>query len=126
MRYTFSEHELDPIDVDDAEDMVDCLAREIEEDEATPQLISPKRMEQMELAYRVCLRLAEKTGCGVSYELNAPYTSMGYISMEGERITITPAALAVLYKLSGNIDTYATKSGTVRFDITFHGIAFKF
>lgn len=56
--------------------------------------------------------------------INAPFKSMGYISLTGEEITITsPEKFLAAASLASNIDIYPKTDGTVRVDLTFHGIA---
>ena len=94
----------------------------IQEAEKKEHVNIPERLEQMELCEHL---LREATEAGrVTTVINAPFKSVGCVSVEGKEITIkSPDLLVSAAALASNVDIYTKTDGTVRFDFTFHGIA---
>ncbi len=81
-----------------------------------------KKIELMDLCSDLLREATEDVR--ITSVINAPFKSMGYISLTGEEITITsPKKYLVAASLASNIDIYPKTDGTVRMDLTFHGIA---
>lgn len=82
----------------------------------------PKKIQLMDLCSDLLREATEDVR--ITSVINAPFKSMGYISLTGEEITIiSPEKFLVAASLASNIDIYPKTDGTVKMDLTFHGIA---
>ncbi|MBQ3193305.1 MAG: hypothetical protein IJO21_03030 [Oscillospiraceae bacterium] len=115
MSNKFENEELDAI--------IQALGQAIEADEQRTGILSPERLQQMEGAYRLLLELAKETDAVVTYQLNAPFKSMGSICMEAESFEFTdiPKLIKAIHT-SDNIDIYPLTNGHIRMVLTFHGL----
>lgn len=94
----------------------------VQEAEMKEHTNNPDKLEQMDLCEYI-LREATEEG-RVTTVVNAPFKSMGYVSVEGKEITFSkPDLLVFAAALASNVDIYTKTDGTVRFDFTFHGVA---
>lgn len=102
------------------------IANDISGDEAGTSVIIPERARQIETAYKSLLLIAKGKNVDVTYEMNAPYTSMGSVSITGREIIITnPVLFAKVAEMASNFEIYPKTNGTVQMNFTFHNITRK-
>lgn len=102
------------------------IANDISGDEAGTSVIIPERAKQIETAYKSLLLIAKGKNVDVTYEMNAPYTSMGSVSITGREIIITnPVLFAKVAEMASNFEIYPKINGTVQMNFTFHNITRK-
>lgn len=102
------------------------IANDISGDEAGTSVIIPERAKQIETAYKSLLLIAKGKNVDVTYEMNAPYTSMGSVSITGREIIITnPVLFAKVAEMASNFEIYPKTNGTVQMNFTFHNITRK-
>lgn len=68
---------------------VDEVVTEIANSEASTSVTIPERVKRVEVAYKALRLIAKGKDVDVTYELNAPYTSMGSVSIVGKEVIIT-------------------------------------
>lgn len=102
------------------------IANDISSNEAGTSVIIPERVKQIETAYKSLLLIAKGKNVDVTCEMNAPYTSMGSVSVTGREIIITnPVLFAKVAEMASNFEIYPKTNGTVQMDFTFHNITRK-
>lgn len=102
------------------------IANDISGDEAGTSVIIPERAKQIETAYKSLLLIAKGKNVDVTYEMNAPYTSVGSVSITGREIIITnPVLFAKVAEMASNFEIYPKTNGTVQMNFTFHNITRK-
>lgn len=102
------------------------IANDISGDEAGTSVIIPERAKQIETVYKSLLLIAKGKNVDVTYEMNAPYTSMGSVSITGREIIITnPVLFAKVAEMASNFEIYPKTNGTVQMNFTFHNITRK-
>lgn len=102
------------------------IANDISGDEAGTSVIIPERAKQIETAYKSLLLIAKGKNVDVTYEMNAPYTSIGSVSITGREIIITnPVLFAKVAEMASNFEIYPKTNGTVQMSFTFHNITRK-
>ncbi|MBR0156336.1 MAG: hypothetical protein IJM20_02310 [Clostridia bacterium] len=110
----------------DNEDVVDTLAKVVAEDEKSPRLIDDSRVQAVQDAYKKAQELFKGRGTKVSYALNKPFTSMGYVSVVSKEFSIKDTIKVVsLFKTADNIEVYPKTDGTIQINLTYHGLARK-
>lgn len=108
------------------DEMMMKIADDISSDETGTSVIVPERVKQIETAYKSLRLIAEGKNVDVTYEMNAPYTSMGSVSVTGREIIITnPALFARVAEMASNFEIYPKTNGTVQMNFTFHNITRK-
>lgn len=102
------------------------IADVISEDEAGTSVVIPERVKLVEAVYRTMRLIAKGRNVDITYELNAPYTSMGSVSVVGKEIIITnPTLFAKVAVLASNFEVYPKTNGTVQMNFTFHNLTRK-
>lgn len=116
--------ELDFADDEQIEAALDVITEAIQKDEEKTTIVSVRRFEQMQFAYAVLKRIAERTpGVSISYELYKPFKSMGYITLEGETLEVHDRKwFSRAAEFADNIEVYPLAKNRVRLTMTFHGI----
>lgn len=98
----------------------------ISEDEAGTSVTVPEKVKQIETAYKAMRLITKGKNVDIIYELNAPYTSMGSVSVVGKEIVITnPALFAKVAAMASNFEVYPKTNGTVQMNFTFHNLTRK-
>lgn len=106
-----------------AEKWLDNLTKIIREQEAGPQILDVKRVQEMQLAEEVIKK--EVMGEDVEFfcEVNKPFLSMGSISVEGKILAVAdPDWFHVVAGLASNMEIYPLTNGKIRMTFTFHGL----
>lgn len=102
------------------------IANVISEDEAGTSVTVPEKVKQIETAYKAMRLITKGKNVDITYELNAPYTSMGSVSVVGKEIVITnPALFAKVAAMASNFEVYPKTNGTVQMNFTFHNLTRK-
>lgn len=105
---------------------VDEVVTEIANSEASTSVTIPERVKRVEVAYKALRLIAKGKDVDVTYELNAPYTSMGSVSIVGKEVIITnPALFAKVAEMASNFEVYPKTNGTVEMNFTFHNLTRK-
>lgn len=105
---------------------VDEVVTEIANSEASTSVTIPERVRRVEVAYKALRLIAKGKDVDVTYELNAPYTSMGSVSIVGKEVIITnPALFAKVAEMASNFEVYPKTNGTVEMNFTFHNLTRK-
>lgn len=105
---------------------VDEVVTEIANSEAGTSVTIPERVKRVEVAYKALRLIAKGKDVDVTYELNAPYTSMGSVSIVGKEVIITnPALFAKVAEMASNFEVYPKTNGTVEMNFTFHNLTRK-
>lgn len=108
------------------EEILTRIATVISEEESGVSVVRPDKLEMIAAAYDAVKASTGGRGVKVSYELNAPYTSMGSISVVGKEIKIVNTKLFTMaVSLASNFEVYTKTDGTVQMDLTFHNITRK-
>lgn len=108
------------------EEIITRIATVISEEESGVSVVRPDKLEMIAAAYDAVKASTGGREVKVSYELNAPYTSMGSISVVGKEIKIVNTKLFTMaVSLASNFEVYTKTDGTVQMDLTFHNIARK-
>lgn len=102
------------------------VANDVSKDESGTSVVIPERVKQIEYAYKTMRLIAKGKNVDITYELNAPYTSMGSVSVTGKEVVITnPALFAKVAGMASNFEVYPKTNGTVQMDFTFHNLTRK-
>lgn len=102
------------------------IASDVSKDESGTSVVIPERVKQIESAYKTMRLIAKGKNVDITYELNAPYTSMGSVSVTGKEVVITnPALFAKVAEMASNFEVYPKTNGTVQMDFTFHNLTRK-
>lgn len=102
------------------------IANDVSKDESGTSVVIPERVKQIESAYKTMRLIAKGKNVDITYELNAPYTSMGSVSVTGKEVVITnPALFAKVAEMASNFEVYPKTNGTVQMDFTFHNLTRK-
>ena len=102
------------------------IANDVSKDESGTSVVIPERVKQIESAYKTMRLITEGKNVDITYELNAPYTSMGSVSVTGNEVVITnPALFAKVAEMASNFEVYPKTNGTVQMDFTFHNLTRK-
>ena len=102
---------------------VEDIRQGINEEESRTQITSPAKLKQIEFVYKAMLHLAEQTNAKVTYKLNAPFKSMGSVSVEGNILSFTDRVwLTRAAEFATNFEVYPLANGNVRMTYTFHNI----
>lgn len=106
------------------EAVLDTICEAIEKDEQKTTMLSTIRFEQMKFCHAVLRYLIQgKSGLKLTYELNKPFKTMGYISLEGEVLEFTKAEwFARAAEFASNMEVYPLAKNKVRLTFTFHGL----
>lgn len=109
-----------------SEETLARIANEIAKEESGVSVVRPDKLEMIAAAYDAVKASTSGKGVKVSYELNAPYTSMGSISVTGKEIKIVNTKLFTMaVSLASNFEVYTKTDGKVQMDLTFHNITRK-
>ena len=110
----------DEMGIDDG--LLKAILDQIEKEESGEHLNDE---EKIALIDRCCDVLHDFTeGATVTTVLNAPFKSMGYISLVGKDIEfLSSEAMRVVSLAASNLNIYPKVDGSVRIDFTFHGVA---
>lgn len=109
-----------------SEETLARIANEIAKEESGVSVVRPDKLEMIAAAYDAVKASTSGKGVKVSYELNAPYTSMGSISVTGKEIRIVNTKLFTMaVSLASNFEVYTKTDGKVQMDLTFHNITRK-
>lgn len=109
-----------------SEETLTRIANEIAKEESGVSVVRPDKLEMIAAAYDAVKASTSGKGVKVSYELNAPYTSMGSISVTGKEIRIVNTKLFTMaVSLASNFEVYTKTDGKVQMDLTFHNITRK-
>ena len=105
------------------DDLVSCIGSEIEMAEQDVATINPIRLYQIQFTYAVMKYLTKNTGARVTYELHKPFRSMGNVSVEGVKWTVTNSMwFSRAAKYASNMEIYPLANGRFRLTFTFHGL----
>ena len=100
-----------------------AIAEEIKRDEAKTAFLNPERVLDMRTVLSLLRCIRSGKDLSISYQLNAPFKSMGCITVEGRNITITdPESFRKAVDIASNVDIYPLANGWVCMDFTFHGL----
>lgn len=107
-------------------DFVAYITGEITKSEAGISIMNPEKVEEVEIVYNVMKSVVKGTGVQVTYELNAPYVSMGSVSVVGTDIKVLdPVLFLRVAQFASNVEVYPKVDGTVQIDFTFHELTRK-
>ncbi len=99
------------------------VAEQIAIDEAKPGIMVPGRIAQIRFCLGVMRFLTKGTDAEVSYKLNAPFKSMGSVSVVGSSLKFTDAEwFSRAAEFASNTEVYAMDDGRVKLTFTFHGL----
>ena len=102
--------------------IIEAIGEAIAAEESEPQIINVHRVLQMNRAYHMVTAMAWPSW-KVSYELHAPFTSMGVISIEAAEYTFESMNYLLAVLSSGsNVEIFPLTNGNIRMNIAFHGI----
>lgn len=102
------------------------IANAVAKDEAGTSVVIPEKVNQVEAAYKAMRLIAKGKNVDITYELNAPYTSMGSVSVAGREIVITnPTLFAKVAEMASNFEVYPKTNGMVQMNFTFHNLTRK-
>lgn len=105
------------------DDLIACIGSEIEMGESDPAAINPIKLYQIKFTYAVMKYLTKNTGARVTYELHKPFKSMGNVSVEGAKWTVTNSVwFSRAAKYASNMEIYPLVNGRFRLTFTFHGL----
>lgn len=108
------------------EAFLDAIMNQIEEEESGVSVLNIEKAKCVELSYRSLKPSIGGKGTTVTYELNAPFASMGSVSAVGKEIVVkNPRLLAAVARRAGSFEVYAKRSNVVEMDFTFHGLTKK-
>lgn len=115
------EFELDA-DMDEIEETIKALAREIEEQEQEPQVLNLPRMHQMVQAYKQ-LQCIACDDWKITTMVHKPLTSMGTICIEAEDLVFDQMkVISNALANASNMEIFPLTNGKIRMTITFHGL----
>lgn len=101
-----------------------ALGERIQKEEAEPAIIDPVRFGHMQFAERALRMFARGENLVFSYELHKPFTSMGYISVEGDNLHFDRMEwFCRIAEFADNTEIYPLTNGRIRMSFTFHGLA---
>ena len=110
------------LEEEDDESIV-CLAKEIARSEEGVSVANPGAVRTVGIVYNVMKSIVKGVGTQVTYKLNAPYLSMGSVSITGKDIIVSNPSLFMKFaKLASNLNVYPKVDGTVVIDLGFHGL----
>ena len=110
---------------ENTKEIVEAIGEAIIAEEAEPQIVNVYRLMQMIRAYREIKAVAWPSW-KISYSLHSPYKSMGVISVEAAEFTFENIArLQRVFVHASNIEIYPLIDGSLKMNITFHGITRK-
>lgn len=103
---------------------VEKIGDAIIRDESRTAILNDNKFMQMKFAYAVLEYLTKgQPGVKLSYELNSPFKSMGYISLEGKELSFTQSEwFSRAAEFASNMEVYPLLKGRVRLTLTFHGL----
>lgn len=108
------------------DEILKCIASAISAEESGVLVMRPDKVGMIATVYDAIKASTSGRGVKVSYELNAPYTSMGSISVIGKEIKIVNTKLFTMaVGLASNFEVYTKTNGKVQMDLTFHNITRK-
>ena len=126
-----NEHELgfdtDFMSDTEVEEMLDAIVNTVgsvaASDDSRTAIVNPYRIKQVLYTYKVLKYLTRGTKAKVSYELHAPYKSMGSVSVVGADLSFRNAEwITKAVELASNFEVYPKTDGTVQMNFTFHGL----
>lgn len=105
------------------DNLVTTIGDEAAADDSQTAIINPYRIQQVLYTYKVLKYLTKGTKAKVSYELHAPYKSMGSVSIVGSDLLFRNTEWFMkAVELASNFEVYPKTDGTVQMDFTFHGL----
>ena len=105
------------------DNLVTAIGDEAAADDSHTAIINPHRIQQVLYTYKVLKYLTKGTKAKVSYELHAPYKSMGSVSIVGSDLLFRNTKWFMkAVELASNFEVYPKTDGTVQMDFTFHGL----
>ena len=104
--------------------LLDQLCKEISEEENRTAILNLPKLQQMQLAYAIIKNLTEsKNNIKLSYNLNKPYKSMGFIELEGKVLEFdNPTMFSFAMSLADNTEIYPLLKNKVHINFTFHNL----
>ena len=104
------------------EELISKLISAIEEEERHNYVNIKDKTDMVNLCYDYLVK--HTSGANIKKVLNAPFKSMGYISLTGREISFdSPDVMVAVSSAASNVDVYPKLNGHVEIDFTFHGIA---
>lgn len=108
------------------DEILNRIASAISAEESGVSVVRPDKLEMIATVYDAVKASTGGRGVKVSYELNAPYTSMGSVSVIGKEIKIVNTKLFTMaVSLASNFEVYTKTNGKIQMDLTFHNITRK-
>lgn len=113
---------------EEVEEMIDSLViavgGAIMEEDSKTAVVNPYKVQQVAYAYKMLKYLTKgMKGVSVSYVLHKPFKSMGSVSVVGKNLEFRkPDWFIRAVSLASNFDVYPKTDGTVKMDLTFHGL----
>ena len=95
----------------------------INEDETGVSVLDANKLRQLQFTYLALRYMSKGSRARVTYTLNEPYTSVGYVSITGRNIQLKhPEWFAKIADYASNMEVYPKTNGTVQINFTFHGL----
>lgn len=108
------------------DEILNRITSAISAEEPGVSVVRPDKLEMIATVYDAVKASTGGRGVKVSYELNAPYTSMGSVSVIGKEIKIVNTKLFTMAVcLASNFEVYTKTNGKIQMDLTFHNITRK-
>lgn len=111
---------------EEVEEMFNNIISMIKETEDTGSKISivnPNKVQEVLYTYMVLKYLTKGTNAKVTYELYAPFDSVGSVTVSGKNLAFRkPDWFIKAIELSSNFEVYPKTNGTVEMNFTFHGL----
>lgn len=103
--------------------IVAAVGERIAADESRTSIINLIKLKQIGFTYKVLKYMTAGSKAKVTYKLNEPYTSVGFVSVVGKDISFNhPEWLLKIAEYASNIEAYPRTDGTVQMNFTFHGL----
>lgn len=115
---------------DEVNEMIDSIVVTmndvINEDETGVSVLDANKLKQIQFTYLALRYMSKGSRAKVTYTLNEPYTSVGYVSITGRNIKLKhPEWFAKIADYASNVEVYPKTNGTVQINFTFHGLTRK-
>ncbi len=108
------------------DEILTLIASEISAQESGVSIMNPDKLEMIATVRDAVKASVSGKGVKVTHELNAPYVSMGSVSVLGKEIKIVNTKLFTMaVMLASNFEVYTKVDGKVQMDLTFHNITRK-
>lgn len=105
------------------DEVIANIAHDVSEDENIASVVASDRVKEVKMAHKVLKLITKGKNVDIQCELNAPYMSMGAVSITGKEIVITnPTLFTKISEIASNFEVYPKTNGTVQMNFTFHNL----